>query len=81
MLTNSVADLKSLQALNGVATIACALGGGLGPTLSGIIFVAGVNAGYIVIPWWILACIAIFAAIPVFWLLELEKVEEEVQES
>lgn len=69
LLTNSAASLRVLGTLNGVATSISALGRASGPAISGLAFSMGVDAGYVVISWWILALIAAVAAIPV-WLLE-----------
>lgn len=72
LLTNSAVSLKILGTLNGVATSISAIGRAAGPALCGVAFTTGVDKGYIIAPWWLLAIISIFAAIPVFWLIEME---------
>ncbi|ETN37479.1 uncharacterized protein HMPREF1541_07101 [Cyphellophora europaea CBS 101466] len=72
LLTNSAASLKVLGTLNGVATSISALGRAAGPAISGWAFTEGVDAGYVLVSWWILALIAIIGAIPVWWLVEMD---------
>jgi MFS family permease len=83
LLTNSAASLKVLGTLNGVATSISALGRAAGPAISGWAFTAGVDAGYVIVSWWILALIAIIGAIPVWWLVEMDgfsSIPEEEEE-
>jgi hypothetical protein len=72
LLTNSAVSLKILGTLNGVSTSISAIGRAAGPALCGFAFTLGVDRGYIIAPWWLLTIISIFAAIPVFWLVEME---------
>lgn len=72
LLTNSAASLKVLGTLNGVATSISALGRAAGPAISGWAFSAGVDAGYVIVPWWILSFIAVIGAIPIWWLVEMD---------
>jgi MFS family permease len=72
LLTNSASSLRVLGTLNGFATSFSAIGRALGPLLAGTTFTAGVNKGYIIAPWWLLAAIGFVAAIPVFYLVEGE---------
>lgn len=72
LLTNSAASLKVLGTLNGVATSISALGRAAGPALAGATFSLGADIGYMVIPWWTLAAIAIIGAIPAWWLEEMD---------
>lgn len=72
LLTNSASSLKILGTLNGVATSISALGRAAGPALAGAAFSSGVDIGYIIISFWFLACVAIIAAIPMWWLIEME---------
>ncbi len=83
LLTNSAVSLRILGTLNGVSVSISALGRAAGPALCGVAFTMGVDRGYIIAPWWLLTIIAIFAAIPVFWLVEMEGFgdkEEDVEE-
>jgi hypothetical protein len=84
LLTNSAVSLKILGTLNGVSTSISAIGRAAGPALCGFAFTMGVDRGYIIAPWWLLTVISIIAAVPVFWLVEMEgfgsKEEEEEEE-
>jgi MFS family permease len=72
LLTNSASSLRVLGTLNGFATSFSAIGRALGPLLAGGMFTVGVNNGYIIAPWWLLAAIGFVAAIPAFYLVEGE---------
>jgi hypothetical protein len=72
LLTNSASSLRVLGTLNGFATSFSAIGRALGPLLAGGMFTVGVNNGYIIAPWWLLAAIGFVAAIPSFYLVEGE---------
>lgn len=72
LLTNSAASLKVLGTLNGAATSISALGRATGPALAGAAFTLGADIGYMVIPWWLLAFIAVVGAIPAWWLVEMD---------
>lgn len=72
LLTNSAVSLRILGTLNGVATSISAIGRAAGPALAGITFTAGVDAGYVIVSFWMLATVAILGAIPTFWLIEME---------
>ena len=72
LLTNSAISLSILGTLNGVATSISAIGRAAGPALSGATFSAGVDAGFVVVPWWTLAGVAVIGAVPVWALVEME---------
>ena len=72
LLTNSAASLKVLGTLNGVATSISACGRAAGPALVGVMFSLGVDIGYMILPWWTLAFIAVVGAIPAWWLVEMD---------
>lgn len=72
LLTNSAVSLRILGTLNGVSTSISAIGRAAGPALCGLAFTIGVDRGYIIAPWWLLTIIAVLAATPVFWLIEME---------
>ena len=72
LLTNSAASLRLLGTLNGVATSLSALGRAAGPAIGGGAFGYGVQVGYGILPWWILAGIAAAGAVPVWWTVETE---------
>lgn len=72
LLTNSAASLQVLGTLNGVATSISALGRAAGPAIAGATFSRGAAKGYMILPWWTLAFIAIVGAIPAWWLVEMD---------
>lgn len=72
LLTNSASSLRVLGTLNGFATSTSAIGRAIGPFIGGLTFTAGVEAGYIIAPWWLFTGIGIIAAIPIFFLEEGE---------
>lgn len=72
LLTNSAVSLSILGTLNGIATSISALGRAAGPALAGSTFTAGVHAGYVLVPWWTLALVALLGLVPMFWLVEME---------
>ena len=72
LLTNSAASLRLLGTLNGVATAISAIGRASGPFVGGLFFTLGIDIGYIILPWFLLAVFAIFGAIPCWWLVEME---------
>lgn len=72
LLTNSAASLRVLGTLNGVATSISALGRAAGPALAGFMFTLGVDEGYMILPWWTLAAVAIIGAVPAWWLVEMD---------
>ena len=69
LLTNSARSLAVLGTLNGFATTFSALGRALGPALAGAAFSFGVKHACIALPWWLLACMAVLGAVPV-WFIE-----------
>lgn len=72
LLTNSARSLRLLGTLNGVATSLSAIGRAAGPTLGGGAFTLGVDLGYMIIPWFIIACMAALGHVPVWWLVEMD---------
>ncbi|KAF3484023.1 uncharacterized protein GIQ15_03347 [Arthroderma uncinatum] len=72
LLTNSAPSVRVLGTLNGVATSVSAIGRAVGPAALGGIFSIGVRAGYMIIPWWTLAVIAVISALPAFWIVETD---------
>ncbi|KAI9821146.1 MAG: hypothetical protein M1827_003880 [Pycnora praestabilis] len=81
LLTNSAVSLRILGTLNGVATSVSAIGRAAGPALGGGTFSAGVDSGYMILSWWILASIAAIGIIPVWWLVEMEGFGGETPDS
>lgn len=81
LLTNSAASMTVLGTLNGVGTSVSALGRAAGPALIGAAFSWGVKKGFVLIPWWLLGILGLFAIIPSFWIEEQEgPYREDAQE-
>lgn len=72
LLTNSASSLRVLGTLNGIAVSSSAVGRAVGPAVTGAVFTWGVERGWILVPWALLAGIAVVAAVPVWWLVEGE---------
>lgn len=70
LLTNSARSLQILGTLNGVATSLAAVGRSVGPLAAGRLFTWGVNSGYLVSAFWLLAVCAIPGHIFTWWLEE-----------
>jgi hypothetical protein len=80
LLTNSAPNLRVLGTLNGIATSVAALGRGIGPAFMGRVFTFGVERGYMVIPWTVLALLSVVSAAPLFWIVEPPGRPEEDEE-
>ena len=80
LLTNSATSVRILGTLNGIAVSTSSLGRASGPTIAGFTFTVGMNTGYGILPWWTLAFFAILAAIPVWWLVEMDGSERAIDD-
>jgi hypothetical protein len=88
LLTNSARSLQILGTLNGVATSLAAVGRAIGPYVAGRTFTWGLNSGYLVAAFWLLAIFAVPGHIVTWWLVEgkgfgdddEEKQIDEIQE-
>jgi hypothetical protein len=63
LLTNSAPSLLMLGTINGVAASTASLSRAFGPTISGVLFSAGVKLGYSGLAWWCSALIALAGAV------------------
>ena len=63
LLTNSAPSLLMLGTINGVAASTASLSRAFGPTISGILFSAGIKLGYSGLAWWCSALIAVVGAV------------------
>lgn len=70
LLTNSAISLKGLGTLNGLATSLPAIGRAAGPMFAGAIFSLGVQRGYMIAPWWLLAGLSLFGAVTTIFQVE-----------
>ncbi|KAL4810779.1 major facilitator superfamily domain-containing protein [Aspergillus unguis] len=80
LLTNSAGSLSILGTLNGVATSMSAVGRAAGPALLGPIFSLGVRSGYVILPLWFLSALSIFAALPILWIVEADRLQGKSEE-
>ncbi|PBP22974.1 major facilitator superfamily transporter [Diplocarpon rosae] len=71
LLTNSAVSLRILGTLNGFAVSISAVGRAIGPALGGAAFTWGLERGYVVTPYFLLALISIIGAIPIWYLVEM----------
>lgn len=81
LLTNSVSSLRLLGTLNGVATSISAIGRGAGPAFTGWAFTLGVDAGYVIVAWWLLSIVGLAGHIVTYFLIEMEgpKPDDEIE--
>ncbi|KAG9236815.1 major facilitator superfamily domain-containing protein [Amylocarpus encephaloides] len=63
LLTNSAPSLLLLGTINGVAASTASLCRAFGPTVSGVLFTAGLSVGYSGLAWWCSALICVGGAI------------------
>jgi hypothetical protein len=63
LLTNSAPSLLMLGTINGVAASTASLSRAFGPTISGILFSAGLRLGYSGLAWWCSALITVAGAV------------------
>lgn len=63
LLTNSAPSLLVLGTINGVAASTASLSRAFGPTISGLLFSAGLRLGYSGLAWWCSALIAVAGAV------------------
>lgn len=63
LLTSAAPSLLVLGVLNGFAASAASLARAIGPTLSGVLQSVGLDAGYVGIPWWVTAAVAVLGAV------------------
>jgi hypothetical protein len=70
LLTNSATSLRILGTLNGFATTFSGIGRAIGPAATGATFTWGVENGYIIAPWWLLAAMALIGAVPTWFIVE-----------
>lgn len=61
-----------LGTLNGVGTSVAAFGRAAGPAVMGSAFSFGVQRGYVIFAWWLLAVFGAISAVPVYWTVETD---------
>ncbi|KAB8349614.1 hypothetical protein FH972_023635 [Carpinus fangiana] len=69
-LTNAVPSTMVLGAVNGVAASAASLARAFGPTLSGYIESVGLDMGYMGLPWWMGAAVAMLGGVECLFMRE-----------
>lgn len=70
LLTNASPSLLVLGTINGAAASCACLCRALGPTISGVIQAAGLDFGYVGLPWWFSAFVCVIGAIQTLWMKE-----------
>ncbi|KIW02626.1 uncharacterized protein PV09_06069 [Verruconis gallopava] len=80
LMTNSARSLRILGTLNGVATSLAAVGRAIGPFVAGAVFTWGVESGYLVASFWLLAIFAIPGHLVTWWLKEEKRLLDEEEE-
>lgn len=70
LLTNSAPSLLMLGTINGVAASTASLSRAFGPTVSGLLFSAGLRLGYSGLAWWCSAVIALSGAVITLFMSE-----------
>lgn len=70
MLTNSAPSVLVLGVINGVAASTASLMRAFGPTLSGLIYTAGLRMGYSGLAFWVAGFISVLGAIESMWVGE-----------
>lgn len=70
LLTNSAPSLLSLGTINGVAASTASLSRAFGPTISGLLYSLGLQAGYSGLAWWTAGLVTIAGAFISFQLTE-----------
>ncbi|KAF2755137.1 MFS general substrate transporter [Pseudovirgaria hyperparasitica] len=86
LLTNSACSLKVLGTLNGVAMTTSGLGRAAGPALAGNLFTVGVEMECVLLPYAVLAAVAVLSLVPAYFMAECkgfgssDEEEEEADE-
>lgn len=70
IMSNSAPSLLALGTINGVAASTASLARAFGPTLSGLLYSAGLKIGYSGLAWWCSAAIAIVGILVSMWQAE-----------
>ncbi|KAL2063385.1 hypothetical protein VTL71DRAFT_5190 [Oculimacula yallundae] len=71
LLTNSAVSLRILGTLNGFAVSISAVGRAIGPAIGGAAYTWGLERGYVITPYFMLAIISTIGAIPIWYLVEM----------
>ncbi|ORX99415.1 major facilitator superfamily domain-containing protein [Clohesyomyces aquaticus] len=72
LLSRSATSPGVLGTLNGLATSSSALCRGVGALVFGRLLTRGLETGSVVLPWWVVAGIAVLGAVPIFWMIDKE---------
>lgn len=80
LLANSAPSLLALGSINGVAASTASLCRGFGPTISGLLYAAGLKAGYSGLPWWCSGLMTIVGAYVSLQITESNDRPDEKQE-
>lgn len=67
LLTNSAPSMLVLGLINGVAASTASLMRAFGPTVSGIVYTAGLNMGYTGLAFWVSGLVSVLGAVESLW--------------
>jgi len=67
LLTNSAPSMLVLGVINGVAASTASLMRAFGPTVSGVIYTAGLNMGYTGLAFWVSGLVSVLGAVESLW--------------
>lgn len=67
LLTNSAPSMLVLGVINGVAASTASLMRAFGPTVSGIVYTAGLNVGYTGLAFWVSGLVSVLGAVESLW--------------
>ncbi len=67
LLTNSAPSMLVLGVINGVAASTASLMRAFGPTVSGIVYTAGLNMGYTGLAFWVSGLVSVLGAVESLW--------------
>lgn len=67
LLTNSAPSMQVLGVINGVAASTASLTRAFGPTVSGVVYTAGLSMGYTGLAFWVSGLVSVLGALESLW--------------
>ncbi|KAI9672092.1 MAG: hypothetical protein M1831_001905 [Alyxoria varia] len=77
LLNNAAPSTEVVGLVHGMGASAASLSRAIGPTVAGLVQVAGLNAGYLGLPWWTTAAVAVVGAVECCWIEDTEAGEQK----
>ena len=77
LLNNAAPSTEVVGLVHGMGASAASLSRAIGPTVAGLVQVAGLNAGYLGLPWWTTAAVAVVGAVECCWVKDTEAEEQK----